>query len=1091
MMKPLLLCLFLGFSASMVFAQNNPCPSTFVKTLGAALGTEFATGLCEAPDGNLYFAGGVAFSSRIMKITPEGTILWSVEFDISPSFLFAINEIKVDSDGKIFGCGVASGTEDGFVFRFDPDTKTMLWFVPTDGLASTDGVLEKKPGGNYIVFIHPQSVGAGNLNARLVEYNRVTGEPTAPLLKNYQLGTIDRFASLALYQDTLYACGMSLADISIPQSRQSILKLDLDGNQIWSVIGHVPLDQPAQLVGRDILIDNNSIITITSGDDELATQPKPFVFLQKAKLDGSLEWVKKFDLTEFDSEFPKELLNLPDGYLIFGRNKDLPSNLFFLKTDKNGNLIWSKKVDYPINYGITSTFGLPQSQAIIVGNNIYAAVTCRESNGNYDILLVKMDLNGVVGGDCPFVSNTAALALPVLNAVNTAMTFQVSESPELFTSFMIPADSAAFLPLIERCSAPAGNGITDTKYQALCPGQSISIGGADYTAPATVLDTIPGINGGCDSIITYVLTLAPLPARDEIRDRCPGEATIIDGIAYFAPDTVVDTIPAIDGACDTVVTYILTLAPVPTRNETRSLCPGEIIQIGGVAYAAPNTVLDTIPSINGACDTIVTYALTLAPQPTRNETRSLCPGETIQIGGVAYTAPNTVLDTIPSTNGACDTIVTYTLTLAPQPTRNETRSLCPGETIQIGGVAFSAPNTVLDTIPSTNGACDTIITYILTLAQQPTRNETRSLCQGEIIQIGGVAFSAPNTVLDTIPSTNGGCDTIVTYTLLLQTFPQPSSISVTCPPSVTVSASNATVNFPAATAATDCVCGDITLIRNSGLPSGSTFPIGVTEVCYRATDLCGTTKDCCFLVTVNADPTEPACDVKTIGCVKFELLGIQQNPAQEKTYRVRVTNNCSNTLTYAAFQLPDGLTATYPANNATYITSGGRSYTVRNPNDAPFHSIRFKSLATGIAGGQSDIFSYTLPQQADPTFILSTVRLEPQLFYEAHLNTFNCPVQHTGSLENRTDLPGKAVLSAGLRVFPNPSSGLLHVELPAGSDHVEVLNAQGAQVFRADVPAGETALQLELPAGFGNGLYFLRVSGGAGHVVGARFVLER
>lgn len=985
MMKSLLLCLLLGVSAQTILAQNNGCGQTFLKTLGAAPGGEYATGICAAPDGNYYIAGGRNANAHIMKITPEGDPLWAVEFQISTAANFSINDLKVDSDGKLFGCGVIASTLDGFVFRFDPESKSLLWLVGTDGLTPTDGIMEKPSNGNYVVFSN-LTLGNSSYAGRFVEYARLNGQATGSLHKNYHFRKVDRFTSLTITADAMYASSSSIPGNFSNQSRQTISKFDLDGNEIWSVMGHIPADQPAQLVSRDLLLDQQSLITISSGNDVEDSNIKTFVFLQKNTLDGGLVWVKKFDLPEFSNPFSKEILNLPDGYLIFGRNSAAPSKLFFLKTDKDGNLIWAKKVTYPIQYGISATFGLPQTQVIISGNYIYAAVSALENNNNFDILLIKMNTDGYVSDDCGFVSNTEAMPLPVPIAENTPFLYTVSDVPETFFPLIIPFDSAALMPLITRCSTQASSFVGISKILSLCPGQSTVIGGADYTAPAMVQDTVPAINSGCDTIITYVLTLMPLPVRDEIRVRCPGEATIIGGIAYFAPDTVVGIIPATNGACDTVVTYMLTLAPVPTRSETRNLCPGETILIGGVAYTAPNTVLDTILAANGACDTLITYTLERAPQPTRDETRSLCPGETIQIGGVAY--------------------------------------------------------------------------------------------------------FAPNTVLDTIPATNGGCDTIVTYTLLLQAFPQPSSISLACPPSVTVNASNPTVNFPTATAATDCICDSVTLIRSSGLPSGSTFPIGVTEVCYRATDLCGTSKNCCFLVTVNADPIEPACDIKTIGCVKFELLGIQQNPALEKTYRVRVTNNCTNALMYAAFQLPDGFVATFPANNATYTTSGGRNYTVRNPNDAPFHSIRYKSLTIGIANGQSDIFSYTLPQQATPTYILSMVRLEPQLFYEAHLNTFNCPVQHTGSIANRTNLLETGVLIAGLRVFPNPSSGLLHVEFPVGSDHLEVLNAQGAQVLRADVPLHETRLRVELPAQLENGLYFLRVRGG-GDVVGVRFVLER
>jgi len=168
---------------------------------------------------------------------------------------------------------------------------------------------------------------------------------------------------------------------------------------------------------------------------------------------------------------------------------------------------------------------------------------------------------------------------------------------------------------------------------------------------------------------------------------------------------------------------------------------------------------------------------------------------------------------------------------------------------------------------------------------------------------------------------------------------------------------------------------------------------------------------------------------------------------------------------------------------------------VRNPNYSPFYSIRFKSTTDSIANGQSDIFEYTLPAQSAPDYIHVTTRLAPQTFYEAHLNTFNCPVGVTptgNKAAHRT--PVLSTDRPAPRLFPNPNAGELYVDLVAWSGEkvqLRVFNAQGQQVQLASVPASESPYALRLPDGLADGWYTLHVTAENGERHVARFVLQR
>ncbi|MCC6462377.1 MAG: HYR domain-containing protein, partial [Saprospiraceae bacterium] len=448
--------------------------------------------------------------------------------------------------------------------------------------------------------------------------------------------------------------------------------------------------------------------------------------------------------------------------------------------------------------------------------------------------------------------------------------------------------------------------------------------------------------------------------------------------------------------------------------------------------------------------------------------------------------------TIPGTIG-CDTVVTYTLTVLPLPTRAETIAFCQGESVSIGGNTYTQAGTVLDTIPGTIG-CDTVVTYTLTVLPLLTRAESIAFCPGESVLIGGNTYTQAGTVLDTIPGI-AGCDTLVTYTLQYLT-PAPSTVTLTCPATVNISVppgtGNTVAQYDLPLTGSDCPCPGIALSLTAGLPSGGAFPPGTTVVCYTAQDSCGNSASCCFEVIIRE---AQACDSKEIGCLKYELLTITADAAKNRTYRIRVTNKCADKLMYTAVQLPNGIVALEPAHLSVYTGESGQDYEVRNPNFSPFYSIRFKPTADGIANGASEIFEYTLPAQSAPDYIHITTRLAPQTFYEAHLNTFNCPVGTTpaGNKPDKrsTSIPASA---PALRLFPNPNAGELFVDLSAWAGqpvHLRVCNAQGQALHQVATQAGDSPYPLRLPENLADGLYTLSIWMESGERRALRFVLQQ
>ncbi|HRI59569.1 MAG TPA: SdrD B-like domain-containing protein, partial [Saprospiraceae bacterium] len=344
--------------------------------------------------------------------------------------------------------------------------------------------------------------------------------------------------------------------------------------------------------------------------------------------------------------------------------------------------------------------------------------------------------------------------------------------------------------------------------------------------------------------------------------------------------------------------------------------------------------------------------------------------------------------------------------------------------------------------------------------------------------------------------------------------PDTNSLVLNCPGDLTTTASDsagATVTFSLPTATTDCPGGAV-VTQIQGPASGSAFPVGTTDICFAAVDTCGNADTCCFKVVVNSAPPTPGnCDEKIIGCIKYELLDITLDADKNRTYRIRVTNNCTNKLIYTAFQLPDGVVAMAPPDLSIYTAPSGREYAVRNPNFSPFYSIRFKSQMDSISNGESDIFSYQLPAQSAPDYIHVIVRVYPKVFYEAHLNTFDCvpinvpkpgdmalpdPSDTQAPQENPEAAPSakQSAEEASLKVYPNPTGGVLSADLSPWKDQsvkVSVLNGQGQVMTALVTDASEQPFQVAITGELPNGLYFLEVIPATGVRKVQQFLLQR
>ena len=1166
--------LFCGLCISI--SQLSAQGLTFQKTYGGA-GNQIGNYVLEAAGGGYLIAGTTANPNSpsdgyLLRVGTTGDILWQVR--VGGNNMDAFNVVKQASDGGFIALGETSssgaGNNDIWIVKVTANG-VVEWERTFGGVNADLGrALVVIPGG-YVISGGQASAGFSNLSTFVIRLNTTGGTIWS---KTYFTGISNLLHVEYAEGNVLYASGGA-------DTRGAFATLDASTGNVLSALSFGDLG-PEALYYSQPTLDGNLVLanhtwSVTGGAEFR-------YWVRKVTKDGSPIWSKTYGIPGLMMRGRIETVS-DGGFLLNPRqdNASLASNdAYLVKLNAAGDIVWA------YNYGSPSTSEVLSRAEETADSGFVAVGQYRSVGGNTEILLLKTDAQGQIAGCCsqpsPFVT---------INFENPNETFSLSDD-SFFTGQDATLQSAVVtFTGTDYCpnSQPA-----DSISVNLCAGQTFAIGGTSYSAPAVVNDTIAG-TAGCDSVVTYTLTLSPSPTLTDTFSFCPNGAITLNGVTYTQPGIVLDTLPAAAGGCDTLATYVLQLLPQPALVDTIVLCPGDSVSINGVTYYQPGTVNTTLPASNGGCDTLATYHLlrgdhptiqqtvsfcpgdavvvngvsytqgntaisyvipagsgcdtlvevflTFSPQPTATKAISFCPGDSVNVDGAIYSQPGTVSGVITASTGCdtlvtyvlqflpqptvtrniafcpgdsvtiagttysqpgtasgvisasagCDTLVTYVLLFSPQPTISRTIAFCPGDSVTIAGTTYSQPGTVSGVISASAG-CDTLVTYVLLFSPQPTLNQTVEFCAGDSVVIGGVEYSQPGTVNLLLPSTTGGCDTLATY-LLEYTVPgNPTAITITCPSDIYVDADpgegSVVVNYATITANSDCPCPGVALTLQAGLVSGSSFPLDTTNVCYNAQDSCGNSITCCFSVTVES---KAACDTKVINCIKYELLSITQDAQQRKTYRIRTTNNCANRLIYMAIQVPDGLVADLPGHNTIYAAPTGRTYLVRNPNYSPFYSVRYSSVSDSIRNGESDVFKYTLPPQADPDYIHVMVRLEPNIYHEAHLNTFYCPIEYEANSRagNKTSRQAEQAENA-VHLFPNPSDGTLFADLSVWSEQVvqiRIFSAQGHLLQVTQVLAGDRAQLVDLPASPADGLYLLEVTPPNGKKSVQKFFIQR
>jgi hypothetical protein len=304
-----------------------------------------------------------------------------------------------------------------------------------------------------------------------------------------------------------------------------------------------------------------------------------------------------------------------------------------------------------------------------------------------------------------------------------------------------------------------------------------------------------------------------------------------------------------------------------------------------VATCPANIAVGTDPT---TCGAIITYAT-----PTFNDncdgqgllgtlTSGYASGTLFPLGVTTVTWQYTDLDvTAPNTPAVC----TFTVTITDD---DRPVAICvPAYTVQLGPNGMA---TVLAT-DIDNGSYDNC-GIVSTLISRDGTNFA-----------GNVSFNCadaatPNpsnyTVTLRVVDAAGNQQTCTTTVTVVDT----QVPDIECPDNIVVNNAvglcNQVVTYPAPTVTDNC---SFTVAQTAGLPSGGTFPVGVTTNTYVATDIDGNQESCSFTVTV-LDAEAPVLNCSPTDRVRNADPGLCTFTMPGTGFDVTATDNCPGAITF-------------------------------------------------------------------------------------------------------------------------------------------------------------------------------------------------
>jgi hypothetical protein len=398
----------LSVSLVAIFTQFAHAQVRFARTYGGT-NWDYAYFVQQTSDGGYIVAGtttsfGAGMSDIfLIKIDANGDAQWAKTYGGTNDDW--ASSVQQTSDGGYIVSGFTKSFSVGSwdVFLMKTDANGNIQWAKTYGGASEDYAyfVQQTSDGGYIVAGRTRSFGAGGYDIFLI---KTDANGNVQWAKTYG-GTGDElFSSVQQTSDGGYIVAGRTLSFGAGGNDIFLIKTDENGDVQWAkTYGGTNHDYALSVQQTS---DGGYIVagwtsSFGAGWDD--------IFLIKTDANGNIIWAKTYGGSANEYAFSVQQTS-DGGYIVAGRTSSFGAgwdDIFLIKTDANGNIIWAK------TYGGSANEYAFSVQQTSDGGYIVAGRTSSFGAGIWDVFLVKTDVNGNIGS-CSIVQN----ASPTVNTVS-------------------------------------------------------------------------------------------------------------------------------------------------------------------------------------------------------------------------------------------------------------------------------------------------------------------------------------------------------------------------------------------------------------------------------------------------------------------------------------------------------------------------------------------------------------------------------------------------------------------------------------------------------------------------------------------------
>ena len=426
------------------------------------------------------------------------------------------------------------------------------------------------------------------------------------------------------------------------------------------------------------------------------------------------------------------------------------------------------------------------------------------------------------------------------------------------------------------------------------------IDGNTYTASNNSATHTLSNASGCDSIVTLDLTINNSNIGIDVIIAC-GAYTWIDGNTYTTSNNSATHTVTNAAGCDSIVSLDLTINNSNTGIDVVTACDTYTWIDGNTYTTSNNTATHTLTNSVG-CDSVVTLDLTINNSNTGIDEITACDAYT-WIDGNTYTASNNSATHILTNTAGCDSIVTLNLTVNSSYSTIDVQGSCDSYT-WIDGNTYTSSNNTASVLLTSSAGCDSLVTLDLTIDSSLSSTDTQVAC-GSFTWIDGISYSANNNTATFLLTAIGGCDSLVTLNLTINSATTGVDEIVACDTYTWIDGNTYTENNSSATHMLTNSVGCDSLVTLDLTINNSNTGIDNITACDAHTWIDGNTY-------TNSNNTATHTLSNAFGCDSVVTLNLTINSSSSS---IDVVSQCG------AYTWIDGIEYTESNNVATFVTT--------------------------------------------------------------------------------------------------------------------------------------------------------------------------